>query len=154
MSDAEIAAVSELVNEKVRANLQLDEKRGITMQAAKEAGAMMLFGEKYGDSVRMITFGSSVELCGGTHVRTTGDIGQFILRSEGAVAAGVRRIEAISATAADQFIKAELMQLNDIRELLKTKDAVKSLSDILSKNIRLEKEIEDLIRDKAQRIKQ
>jgi alanyl-tRNA synthetase len=154
MSDAEIAAVSELVNEKVRANLQLDEKRGITMQAAKEAGAMMLFGEKYGASVRMITFGSSVELCGGTHARTTGDIGQFILRSEGAVAAGVRRIEAISATAADQFIKAELMQLNDIRELLKTKDAVKSLSDILSKNIRLEKEIEDLIRDKAQRIKQ
>ena len=153
MSDTEIEAVSELVNEKVRANLQLDEQRGITMQAAREAGAMMLFGEKYGDSVRMITFGSSIELCGGTHVRKTGDIGQFILRSEGAVAAGVRRIEAISATAADAYIKAELKHLQDVRELLKSKEAVKSVSDLLAKNSRLEKEIEDLTHDKAMRIK-
>ena len=154
MSDAELESVAGIVNEKIRTNLQLKEQRGISLNEAKEAGAMMLFGEKYGDSVRMITFGSSVELCGGTHVRQTGDIGQFILRSEGAVAAGVRRIEAISATAADQWIKGEIKQLNEVRELLKSKDPVKSLSELLSKNTRLEKEIEELIHDKAQRLKQ
>ncbi|MFM7104472.1 MAG: DHHA1 domain-containing protein, partial [Flavobacteriales bacterium] len=93
------------------------------------------------------------ELCGGTHVRKTGDIGQFILRSEGAVAAGVRRIEAISATAADHYIKSELKQLNDARELLKSKDVIKTLSELLSKNNRLEKEIEELLHDKAIRLK-
>ena len=154
LTDTELASVSEMVNEKIRANLQLEEQRGISIQAAKEAGAMMLFGEKYGDSVRMITFGSSVELCGGTHVKKTGDIGPFILRSEGAVAAGVRRIEAISSSAADEYIKDELKQLNTVRELLKAKDAVKSLSEILSKNNRLEKEIEVLIHEKAMRMKQ
>ncbi len=154
MSDSELEEVAEKVNEKIRSNIQLQEQRGISMQAAKEAGAMMLFGEKYGDSVRMITFDTSVELCGGTHVRQTGDIGQFILRSEGAVAAGIRRIEAISATAADHYIKAELKQLSDVRELLKSKDAVKSLTDLLAKNNRLEKEIDDLIHNKAMRLKQ
>src|SRR5690606_1416401 len=107
MSVEEIRRVEEMVNARIRENIARKEDRAIPIDEARKAGAMMLFGEKYGDVVRMITFDPefSVELCGGCHVKRTGDIGLFKITSETAVAAGVRRIEAVTAKAAEDFIQ-------------------------------------------------
>ena len=153
MSDEEIARVESLVNERIRKNLLLEENRAMKIDDAKKTGAMMLFGEKYGDLVRVIRFGNSVELCGGTHVRSTGEIGMFRIQSEGAVAAGVRRIEAITAETAFGFVKSELDALASVRELLKAKDVLKSVHDLQQKNAELQKQIEKFNREKASVIK-
>ena len=153
MSDEEIARVESLVNERIRKNLLLEENRAMKIDDAKKTGAMMLFGEKYGDLVRVIRFGSSVELCGGTHVRSTGEIGMFRIQSEGAVAAGVRRIEAITSETAFGFVKSELDALASVRELLKAKDVLKSVHDLQQKNAELQKQIEKFNREKASVIK-
>jgi alanyl-tRNA synthetase len=153
MSDEEIARVESLVNERIRKNLLLEENRAMKIDDAKKTGAMMLFGEKYGDLVRVIRFGSSVELCGGTHVRSSGEIGMFRIQSEGAVAAGVRRIEAITAETAFGFVKSELDALASVRELLKAKDVLKSVHDLQQKNAELQKQIEKFNREKASVIK-
>jgi len=124
------------------------------MDTAKELGAMALFGEKYGDNVRVIKFGNSVELCGGTHVLSTGEIGLFKITSESAVAAGVRRIEAITSVAAENFFKEKANLLDTIALTLRNpKDIVKAVEDLLSKNNQLTKEIEQLQKEKALNVK-
>jgi alanyl-tRNA synthetase len=153
MTDEEVEKVERLVNDRIRKNLALEENRAMSIEDAKKTGAMMLFGEKYGEVVRVIKFGTSIELCGGTHVQSTGEIGLFKIQSEGAVAAGVRRIEAISSNGAFNFIKNELNTLHEIRQTLKSKDIVKSLNDLQTKNSELQKQIEAFNREKAQSVK-
>lgn len=117
-------------------------------------GAMALFGEKYGDTVRVIKFGDSVELCGGTHVQSTGDIGLFILTSESAVAAGVRRIEAITSSKAEAYYKDKSEKLQSIATTLKNpKNITKAVEDLVTKNLSLQKEIEKLQKEKAKGVK-
>lgn len=147
MTDEELQKLEDTVNDKIRANIQLDEQRAIPVEEAKAAGAMMLFGEKYGDLVRMITFDPdfSRELCGGTHVQATGEIGLFKIVSESAVAAGIRRIEAITADQAQNFIKAELGTLDALRGLFKnSKDVLRSAAALQDENKALKKEIDRL----------
>ncbi len=152
----EIERIETMVNEKIRENIPLEEDRAIPIEQAKEAGAMMLFGEKYGDLVRMITFDPSYsrELCGGTHVQATGEIGLFKILSESAVAAGIRRIEAVTADHAQAFIKDELQQLDQIRELFKSpQNVVKQVNDLQEENKQLKKEIEKFLAAQAGALK-
>ncbi len=147
MEEEEIQAVEDLVNAKIRENIRLEEDRAIPIEEAKAAGALMLFGEKYGELVRMITFdpGFSRELCGGTHVSATGEIGLFKILSESAVAAGVRRIEAITAEQAQQYIRKELEVLDQVRAQFKnTKDVLRSVTTLQEENRSLKKELEQL----------
>ncbi len=154
MTEEELKAVEAIVNTRILNNLSLDERRAVPLEEAQAAGAMMLFGEKYGDVVRMIRFGSSVELCGGTHVPATGAIGSFILTSEGAVAAGVRRIEALTGDGARQFIEAERNSLRNVAGLLKNPaDLTKAVTDLLDKNAVLTREIEAFRKKEAAEIK-
>lgn len=154
VTDEEMAAIEEMVISAIRNNTSLDEKRDVPMELAKEMGAMALFGEKYGDAVRVIRFGDSVELCGGTHVPSTGKIGLFKITSESAVAAGIRRIEAISGSVAEQFYKEKAEKLDAIAEILKNpKDIIKAVEDLQTKNIQLQKELEQLMKEKASGMK-
>ncbi len=154
MTDDEIAEVELLVNSLIRSNLALDEKRSIPMQKAQEMGAMMLFGEKYGDVVRVIKFGDSVELCGGTHVKATGEIGYFIIKSESAIAAGIRRIEAITSVKAEEFLTQERQTLNNLKELFKNQnDIVKAVQQVIDENSNLKKEIEAFQKEKSKGVK-
>jgi len=148
MTDQEIAQVEQLVNQKIRENIQLDEQRSIPIKDAKDAGAMMLFGEKYGDYVRMITFDPdySRELCGGCHVSATGQIGIFKIVSESAIAAGVRRIEAVTGPGAEQYLNNELAQLNEVRGLFKNaSQLVSNISGLQDENKALKKTIDKLM---------
>lgn len=150
VTDEEIQKVEQIVNQKIRANIALDEQRNIPIEEAKNMGAMALFGEKYGNEVRVIKFGTSVELCGGTHVKSTGEIGSFKITSESSTAAGIRRIEAITADAADQYMNAQIQTLDEIKELLKSpKNPIKSIQDLLTQNQELNKELESLKKEKA-----
>ncbi|ELR73808.1 Alanyl-tRNA synthetase [Fulvivirga imtechensis AK7] len=156
MSEEEIARVGQIVNEKIRENITLDEKRNIPIEEAKKMGAMALFGEKYGDFVRVITFdpGYSVELCGGTHVSATGAIGFFKIVSESSIAAGVRRIEAITGEAAENFINSQLQLIDEVREMLKNpKDLKTAVASLLDQKNKLEKEIEGIHAGQAQNLK-
>jgi len=138
----ELEKVERMVNDLIRENIELDEQRDCTIEEAKNQGAIMLFGEKYGDKVRLIRFGESAELCGGTHVPATGNIGYFKITSEGAVASGVRRIEAISGEASAQFITEQTDMIKEVRDLLKTsKPLGEAVAELQSKNSELEKEI-------------
>ncbi|MEQ1745228.1 MAG: alanine--tRNA ligase [Saprospiraceae bacterium] len=151
VSDEELAQIEQIVNEKIRANIALDEARSIPIEEAQRAGAMMLFGEKYGERVRMITFDPaySRELCGGCHVRHTGQIGYFKIVAEGAVAAGVRRIEALTADAAEQYLNTIEREVAAIKMLLKTTEPAKAVHDLLEANKRQQKEIERLVQEQA-----
>ncbi len=156
MTSTEITKVEEIVNEKIRENIQLDEKRNVPIEEAKSLGAMALFGEKYGDFVRVITFDPSfsVELCGGTHVPSTGRIGFFKIISESSVAAGVRRIEAITAEGAERFVREELDVLDEVRRLLKNpKDILGSARNLLDEKHALEKKLEEFQQEQANRLK-
>jgi alanyl-tRNA synthetase len=154
VTDEELEKVAAMVEENIYRNHPLVEKRNTPMEMALEMGAMALFGEKYGDTVRVIKFGDSVELCGGTHVQTTGEIGLFIITQETSVAAGVRRIEAITGKKAEAYYKTKAQLLDDISKHLKNpKDIVKAITDLSSKNAQLQKEIEQLQKDKAKNIK-
>ncbi len=154
VSDEEMESIMEMITQNIQANIPLNEKRNTPMEIAQEMGAMALFGEKYGDTVRVIKFGDSVELCGGTHVQSTGEIGRFILLQEQAVAAGVRRIEAITGEKAEDYIQKKINQLENISIALKNpKDVVKSVTDLITKTNQLQKEIEVLKKDKAKQIK-
>jgi len=140
MSEDEISRVEKMVNEKIRENIAKGEKRNVPIEVAKQMGAMALFGEKYGDEVRVITFGPdySVELCGGIHVAHTGQIGYFKIVSEASVAAGIRRIEALSSVKAEAFVNEELNLLNEL------KSALKSTGNPLKQVESLQKELSDL----------
>ena len=115
MTDEEILETENIVNQLIRSNISLDEYREIPISEAKEMGAVALFGEKYGDKVRVVKFGDSIELCGGTHAKSTGQIGLFLIVSEAAIAAGIRRIEAITGEAALEYIRNKMSQLDEIR---------------------------------------
>ena len=146
MTEEEIAAVEKLVNQKIRENIPVIIKT-MNKEEAMKTGAMALFGEKYGDMVRVVTIDEkySVELCGGTHVGNTGEIGFFKIRSEAAVAAGVRRIEAVSGEAAEHLINTTFAELNTVKNLLKNpKDAGKSIEALQMENSSLTKRIESL----------
>lgn len=151
VTDEEIARIEAIVNAKIRENIQRNTQL-LPIEEAKKLGAMALFGEKYGEEVRVVTFDPkySIELCGGTHVNATGQIGLFKITAESAVAAGVRRIEAITADAAQQFVDGQLGQLKQVRELLKNpKDTVKAIEGLVAEKAALEKQLESLLREKT-----
>ncbi len=146
MSPEEIEMVEDLVNQKIRENIPVVIKT-MPRDEAMASGAMALFGEKYGDLVRVVTIdpGYSVELCGGTHVGSTGEIGFFLVRQETAVAAGVRRIEAVTGKAAEELVRTNSNQLTGIRNLLKNpKDVLKAVEQLQSENSSLQKKVEAL----------
>ena len=130
------------------------ERRNIPIQQALDEGAMALFGEKYGDQVRAIKFGESMELCGGTHVKNTAEIWHFKIKSEGAVAAGIRRIEAITNQGVKNYFAQQEATLHEVNEALKNpQDAVKAVLSLQEDNAKLKKQIEQLIKDKAKGLK-
>ncbi len=154
VTDEELAKVEALVIQTIRENKSLDERRAVPMDAAKALGAMALFGEKYGDAVRVIKFGDSIELCGGTHVTSTGKIGLFKIITETAVAAGIRRIEAITSLAAEHYFVEKADRLDQVSFALKNpKDVVKAVEDLQAKNVHLQREIEVLQKEKAMNVK-
>lgn len=155
VTDEEIAAIEKMVNEKIRQNIPLDERRDVPIAEAKELGAMMLFGEKYGDAVRVITFeeGFSQELCGGTHVPATGEIGLFKIVKEDSVAAGIRRIEAVTGAGAEAYINEQLQLLSEVSNLLKSNDLVKGITNLQEENKNLKREVEKLVAAQASGLK-
>lgn len=156
LTPEEIQKVEDRVNQKIRENIELGERRNVPIEEAKKLGAMALFGEKYGDFVRVITFDPhfSVELCGGTHVQATGNIGLFKIVSESSVAAGVRRIEAITADEAEKFVRENLNLLDQVKEILKNpKDILTATKNLLEEKNALEKKLEALNQEKANQLK-
>lgn len=149
MTDEELCEVEAKVNERIQQKIDLQEYRKISMQQALDVGAMALFGEKYGNEVRMIQFGDSKELCGGTHVKNTGDIWYFKIISEGAVAAGIRRVEAITRDKVREYFYNMEHQTEKLTEVLKSKDLVKSVEKILDENAALKAELEAMKKEKA-----
>ncbi|APZ46198.1 alanine--tRNA ligase [Polaribacter reichenbachii] len=149
----ELRDVENFVNARISGKLPLEESRNITMEKAIADGAMALFGEKYGDTVRAIKFGKSVELCGGTHVKNTGDIWHFKIKSESAVAAGIRRIEAITNDAVKDFYFDNNRTLFEVKDLLNNaKDPVKAVQKLQDENADLQKQVEQLLKEKAQNL--
>jgi len=149
MTEEELALVESKVNTKIKENLALQEFRNIPIQEALDKGAMALFGEKYGENVRLIQFGTSKELCGGTHVKSTSEIGHFKIVSESSAAAGIRRIEAISGEKSEEYFKNLETQFSEVSQLLKSKDLIKSIEKLLEENLVLKAEIESFKKEKA-----
>jgi alanyl-tRNA synthetase len=147
MTDLELVQIEKIVNEKIRQNISLEESRSLPIEEAKKSGAMMLFGEKYGDKVRMITFDPtySRELCGGCHVKATGQIGLFKIVSESGIAAGVRRIEAVTAHKAEEYVNKQILELTAIKSFFKNNiNTPKNVADLQEENRDLQKEVEKL----------
>ncbi|MFO7923223.1 MAG: alanine--tRNA ligase [Bacteroidales bacterium] len=154
ISDIEIKKLEDAVNRKIRENIPREEHRKIPLQKARDSGAISLFGEKYGNKVRTIRFGNSLELCGGTHVEQTGQIGLFRIVSESAVAAGIRRIEAVTGSKAEEWVNEQVDKLNRIKALLRsTADPEKTIRQLLKDKSLLEKQIEQFTRDRAKELK-
>ena len=154
ISANQLSEIESFVNLKIENQLSLIENREVPMQIAIDNGAIALFGEKYGDVVRTIKFGDSVELCGGTHVKNTAEIWQFKIKSEGAIASGIRRIEAITGFAVKDYYNDSTNQLAEIRSLLNnTKNPVISLTELKNENSKLKKQLEALSNDKLLNIK-
>ncbi|KOS07836.1 alanyl-tRNA synthetase [Flavobacterium akiainvivens] len=154
VSPEELQQVEAFVNARIQEHLPLIERRSIPFKQAVEEGAMALFGEKYGDNVRAIKFGESMELCGGTHVQNTADIWYFKIISESAVAAGIRRIEAITGNAVKGFFAEQEKALDDIKTILKNpQDTLKAVTSLQDENAKLKKQVEALLKDKAKNLK-
>ncbi|NPD45016.1 MULTISPECIES: alanine--tRNA ligase [unclassified Lentimicrobium] len=151
MEKEEIAKVEALVNVAIQANTAADINGQVPIEEAEEKGAMMLFGEKYGDLVRVVKFGDSVELCGGTHVEATGQIGLFKIIHESAIASGVRRIEAYTGQKAFDYMNSHVETVDAVKGLLKNqKDVVKGIQMILDDQKKMQKQVEELLNEKAQ----
>ena len=154
VTEEELQQVEAFVNARIAEQLPLIERRSIPFAQAVEEGAMALFGEKYGDNVRAIKFGESMELCGGIHVQNTADIWSFKIVSESAVAAGIRRIEAISGDAVRAFYQDQETTLKDIKEALKNpQDTMKAVHSLQDENAKLKKQVEQLLKEKAKNLK-
>ena len=154
VTDEELQQVEDFVNARIQEQLPLIERRSIPIQQALDEGAMALFGEKYGDNVRAIKFGDSMELCGGIHVNNSADIWSFKIVSEGAVAAGIRRIEAITGDGVRQFFASQEELLSEIKSALKNpQDTVKAVVSLQDENAKLKKQVEALLKEKAKNMK-
>jgi alanyl-tRNA synthetase len=154
VTDEQIKQVEDFVNQRIQEQLPLIERRSIPIQQALEEGAMALFGEKYGDDVRAIKFGDSMELCGGIHVENTANIWHFKIISEGAVAAGIRRIEAITGDVVKNYFAKQENTLAEIKETLKNpQDTVKAVVSLQDENAKLKKQVEQLLKDKIEGLK-
>ena len=150
----ELHEIENFVNARIREKLPLEENRNNTYDNAVAEGAIALFGEKYGDTVRSIKFGKSMELCGGIHVQNTADIWHFKLTGESAVASGIRRIEAITGDAAKQYFATQSEAFNEVKAVLKNaKDPVKAITSLQTENSELKKQIEQLLKEKAGNLK-
>ena len=149
VTDEELRQVEKAVNAMIRANHALDENRECSIEEAQQAGAMMLFGEKYGDKVRMIRFGESVELCGGTHVGATGQIGMFKIVAESAISAGVRRIEAVAGAVAEERLYTIEETLKEVQKSVGSPALLQAIKKMVDDNAELRKEIEGFRAEKA-----
>ena len=152
MTDEEIKEVERIVNEKIREDILNNTYENVPIEEAKNMGAMALFGEKYGDHVRVVAFDKeySVELCGGTHIASTGRIGAFKILSEGAIAAGVRRIEAVTGEEVMNYLDHQIEQISKIKEIVKTSgDLIKAIENLNAQNQTLQKKVEQMMHDKA-----
>ena len=154
LTDEELLEVQDFVNARIKEELPLEEKRNMPYQQAIDQGAIALFGEKYGDAVRAIKFGNSMELCGGTHVSNTSSIWHFIITSEGAVASGIRRIEAITGDAAKQYYIDRSSAFSALQKSLNNaQDPVKAVTSMQEQNSALQKQVAQLLKEKAKNIK-
>ena len=154
LSKEELVAVENLVKEKIREANPLVEERDTPLETAKKRGAMMLFGEKYADSVRVIQFGSSIELCGGIHVPNSAHIGNFIIKSESSISSGIRRIEAVSSNEADQITYNKIETYDAISKILKTQDNLSdAVEQLVIKNSELQKELDSFNQEKLKKLK-
>ncbi len=156
MTSKEIREVEKLVNEKIRSNVSREIKENVPLEEAKSMGAMALFGEKYGDKVRVVCFDAdySIELCGGTHVEATGQIGLFKILTESSIASGVRRIEAITARQAEDLVEKRFGELDQVSEMLKNPgDTLKAVKAVLDERNAMQKELEQLRRREVQMTK-
>ena len=154
LTDQQILEVQDFVNARIKEELPLEEKRNIPYQQAIDQGAIALFGEKYADAVRTIKFGNSMELCGGTHVSNTSSIWHFIITSEGAVASGIRRIEAITGDAAKQYFIDRSAAFSALQKSLNNaQDPVKAVTSMQQQNSALQKQVAQLLKEKAKNIK-
>ncbi|TDE29782.1 alanine--tRNA ligase [Flavobacterium ranwuense] len=154
MTESELQQVEDFVNTRIQEQLPLIERRNIPFAQAVQEGAMALFGEKYGDEVRAIKFGESMELCGGIHVKNTAEIWHFKIVSEGAVAAGIRRIEAITSDAVKAHFASYENTLNEVKTALKNpQDILKAVHSMQEENAKLAKQIEALVKDKVKNLK-
>lgn len=153
LSKEELVAVENFVNARIDAKIPLQEQRNIPMEQAVSEGAMALFGEKYGDTVRTVRFGKSIELCGGTHVQNTSDLWHFKIVSEGAVASGIRRIEAITNQAVKQYYFEAHDQLHSVKSLLNNaQDPIQAVENLQDENSALKKQLEQLLKEKTKQL--
>jgi len=154
VTEKELQQVEDFVNARIREGIALEERRSVPYDQAIEEGALALFGEKYGDEVRAIKFGKSMELCGGTHVESTRDIWHFIITSEGAVASGIRRIEAVTGDAAKQYFIKRSEALKEVQRTLNSPgDPVGTIVKLQEEHGALQKQVQQLLKDKAKNIK-
>jgi alanyl-tRNA synthetase len=150
VTDEELLAVEDFVNARISEALPLEERRNMVYDEAIKEGAIALFGEKYGDTVRAIRFGQSMELCGGIHAHSTSELWQFIITSESAVASGVRRIEAITKDAAKNWLLDRSKQLDEVKFALKSpQDIQKAISQLVDEHAQMKKQVEQLLKEKA-----
>ncbi len=154
LSPEEIREVEKIVTAKIREDIPLFEARQLPIAEAKEMGAMALFGEKYGEEVRVVRFGSSVELCGGTHISSTGKIGSFRITSESSIAAGIRRIEAITAEKVEEYFYKQQDLLNELRQMMNNvPDLTLAIKKHIEENSDLKKQVEEYVKDKIKDVK-
>ena len=155
MTPEEIRAVERKVTAAIRGDYPIEEHRSVPIEEAKAQGAMALFGEKYGEEVRTVRFGSSIELCGGTHISSTGRIGTFRIVSEGAIAAGVRRIEAVTAKGCEEYLYAKEDAIMEIKNMLNNvPDVLQGIQRLMSENDEMKKQVQEFLKEKSEQLRQ